>query len=355
MEENEQRLGDGGAEPPPPPQPPEEASSGSDGEASRRRALLVPRVLQAPGNHPPHRITNFFIDNILRPEFGRKKDGGSGDNSPEPRRRRQQQPPPPPPQQQPPHLLGARSPSAAPAAGSLAEGGDGGSGDPKTGVPAKKGSDCGELVGTLKSGGGDLSLSSDSDSSQASSFPGGQPMLWPAWVYCTRYSDRPSSGKQRHWVYSSPAGTDERPEPKAEAQEKEGGWRRRWYSLSWTGRIWRRWNTPFPNGGRPEPKAPLANLQAALKSFCHRPPSTRESSRRWKCVQGGLWEKENRAENGRTVSEALPAPPPSSPAPLQLGSAPWSLALGCGRLAGPEARPLWAFAPFPFAGSSQGR
>ncbi|XP_039204563.1 homeobox protein engrailed-2 [Crotalus tigris] len=199
MEENEQRLGDGGAE----PQPPEEASSGSDGEASRRRALLVPRVLQAPGNHPhpPHRITNFFIDNILRPEFGRKKDdgsgGGSGDNSPEPRRRRQQQPPPPQQQQQqqPPHLLGARSPSAAPAAGSLPEGSDGGSGGPKTGVPAKKGSDCGDLVGALKSGGGgDLSLSSDSDSSQASSFPGGQPMLWPAWVYCTRYSDRPSSG-----------------------------------------------------------------------------------------------------------------------------------------------------------------
>ncbi|KAH9420874.1 homeobox protein [Dermatophagoides pteronyssinus] len=23
-----------------------------------------------------------------------------------------------------------------------------------------------------------------------------QPVLWPAWVYCTRYSDRPSSGKQ---------------------------------------------------------------------------------------------------------------------------------------------------------------
>ncbi|CAH0551550.1 unnamed protein product [Brassicogethes aeneus] len=23
-----------------------------------------------------------------------------------------------------------------------------------------------------------------------------QPMLWPAWVYCTRYSDRPSSGKR---------------------------------------------------------------------------------------------------------------------------------------------------------------
>ncbi|KAI4806903.1 hypothetical protein KUCAC02_017694 [Chaenocephalus aceratus] len=24
----------------------------------------------------PHRVTNFFIDNILRPDFGRKKDGG---------------------------------------------------------------------------------------------------------------------------------------------------------------------------------------------------------------------------------------------------------------------------------------
>ncbi|XP_026536731.1 homeobox protein engrailed-2 [Notechis scutatus] len=221
MEENEQHPGDGGAEPPPPPPPPaeEEANSGSDGEASRRRALLAPRVLQAPGNHPhpPHRITNFFIDNILRPEFGRRKEdgGGSRDNSPERRRRRQ--PPPPPPQQQqqqPPHLLGARSPSAAPAAGSLAEGGDGGSG-PKTGVPVKKGSDCGEPVGALKSGGGgggDLSLSSDSDSSQASSFPGGQPMLWPAWVYCTRYSDRPSSGpRSRKPKKKNPNKEDKRP------------------------------------------------------------------------------------------------------------------------------------------------
>ncbi|XP_013922888.1 PREDICTED: homeobox protein engrailed-2 [Thamnophis sirtalis] len=221
MEENEQHPGDGGAEP-----PPEEASSGSDGEASRRRALLAPRVLQAPGNHPhpPHRVTNFFIDNILRPEFGRRKEGGGGggggsssrDNSPERRRRRQ---PPPAPQQQPPtpHLLDARSPSAAPAAGSLAEGGDGGSGGPKTGVPAKKGSDCGELVGALKSGGGsggggDLSLSSDSDSSQASSYPGGQPMLWPAWVYCTRYSDRPSSGpRSRKPKKKNPNKEDKRP------------------------------------------------------------------------------------------------------------------------------------------------
>lgn len=31
---------------------------------------------------------------------------------------------------------------------------------------------------------------------------GQQPMLWPAWVYCTRYSDRPSSGQYSlHYYY----------------------------------------------------------------------------------------------------------------------------------------------------------
>lgn len=28
-----------------------------------------------------------------------------------------------------------------------------------------------------------------------------QPMLWPAWVYCTRYSDRPSSGKRFFFIF----------------------------------------------------------------------------------------------------------------------------------------------------------
>ncbi|XP_063002740.1 homeobox protein engrailed-2 [Elgaria multicarinata webbii] len=233
MEENEQRPGDEGAEQQRQrQQQQEESSSGSDGEPSRRRAMLLPRVLQAPGNHPhqhpPHRITNFFIDNILRPEFGRRKDdgtcgggsggggGGGGVNSEQP------PPPPPPQQQQQQQLLGARSPSAAPTSGSLAEGGGGGGGGgSKALVAGKKGGDSGELDGALKSrgggsssggGGGDLSLSSDSDSSQASSFPSGQPMLWPAWVYCTRYSDRPSSGpRSRKPKKKNPNKEDKRP------------------------------------------------------------------------------------------------------------------------------------------------
>ncbi|XP_044280937.1 homeobox protein engrailed-2 [Varanus komodoensis] len=197
---------------------PEESSGGSDGEPARRRAMLLPRALQAPGNHPhqhpPHRITNFFIDNILRPEFGRRKDdgtcgAGSGVAADQQPTQQQQQ-------QQQQQLLGARSPSAAPTSGSLAEGGGGGS---KALAPAKKGGDAGELDGALKprgggggSGGGDLSLSSDSDSSQASSFPSGQPMLWPAWVYCTRYSDRPSSGpRSRKPKKKNPNKEDKRP------------------------------------------------------------------------------------------------------------------------------------------------
>uniref|UniRef100_A0A7N6AE01 Homeobox protein engrailed-like n=1 Tax=Anabas testudineus TaxID=64144 RepID=A0A7N6AE01_ANATE len=104
------------------------------------RAILP--LLQAPGNlQIPHRVTNFFIDNILRPDFGRKKD--------------------------PAATLEECSPASQESHNSPAA--------PQT-----------EPVG---------STVSDSDSSQASSNQASsQPMLWPAWVYCTRYSDRPSSG-----------------------------------------------------------------------------------------------------------------------------------------------------------------
>uniref|UniRef100_G3U2T6 Homeobox protein engrailed-like n=1 Tax=Loxodonta africana TaxID=9785 RepID=G3U2T6_LOXAF len=81
---------------------------------------------------------------------------------------------------------------------------------------AKKSGDTGgPLDGALKPrglGGGDLSVSSDSDSSQASANLGTQPMLWPAWVYCTRYSDRPSSGpRSRKPKKKNPNKEDKRP------------------------------------------------------------------------------------------------------------------------------------------------
>ncbi|KAM8811513.1 homeobox protein engrailed-2 [Eudromia elegans] len=164
-------------------EPPE---CGGDAEpGGGRRALLLPAVLPAaraepPPPHPhPHRVTNFFIDNILRPEFGRRKEAGGA----EPRR---------PESRRSPGAAPGAPPAAAAAPGSPGRG----EGGPAALGPAKKGGDGAALDVALKARGlgGDLSLSSDSDSSQASSNAGAQPMLWPAWVYCTRYSDRPSSG-----------------------------------------------------------------------------------------------------------------------------------------------------------------
>ncbi|KAM9386658.1 homeobox protein engrailed-2 [Phaethornis superciliosus] len=186
----------------------EPQESGGDAEpgGGGRRGLLLPPG-DPPHPHPhPHRITNFFIDNILRPEFGRRKEaGGSGG---EPRR---------------PGAESRRSPSAAPGPGAPLPGGGSGSPGRGEGGPAglavhgtaKKGGDPAALEAALKArglSGGDLSVSSDSDSSQASSNAGNQPMLWPAWVYCTRYSDRPSSGpRSRKPKKKNPNKEDKRP------------------------------------------------------------------------------------------------------------------------------------------------
>uniref|UniRef100_A0A3B3BE34 Homeobox protein engrailed-like n=1 Tax=Oryzias melastigma TaxID=30732 RepID=A0A3B3BE34_ORYME len=105
---------------------------------------------EAPGNlQIPHRVTNFFIDNILRPDFGRRKDAGANREE----------------------SLATRESHNSPAA-------------PQT-----------EPVGSTVPAEGTSTPHTVTDSSQASSNPSvSQPMLWPAWVYCTRYSDRPSSG-----------------------------------------------------------------------------------------------------------------------------------------------------------------
>eukprot|EP00075_Anas_platyrhynchos_P016978 XP_027306231.1 LOW QUALITY PROTEIN: homeobox protein engrailed-2-like [Anas platyrhynchos] len=189
---------------------PQESGGGDAEPGGGRRALLLPPgdpPPPAPHPHPhPHRITNFFIDNILRPEFGRRKEAGGlgGDN------RR-------------PGAENRRSPAAAPTPGAPLPGSGGGSPGRGEGGPpglalhgaSKKGGDPAALEAALKArglSGGDLSVSSDSDSSQASSNAGNQPMLWPAWVYCTRYSDRPSSGpRSRKPKKKNPNKEDKRP------------------------------------------------------------------------------------------------------------------------------------------------
>lgn len=156
-----------------------------DSEEESNRDIVPLR--QAPGNQPPHRITNFYIDNILRPDFGRKRKCLTFNS--EVNRigiQRQEQ------------FSGGVSKSGTqqqPDQGSNDKIECSGNSRPDQGV---KKADIVAIAVPLKVQGdsGDQCLSSDSDSSsQASSVSSSKPMLWPAWVYCTRYSDRPSSGR----------------------------------------------------------------------------------------------------------------------------------------------------------------
>ncbi|KAM7244803.1 hypothetical protein CapIbe_003329 [Capra ibex] len=238
MEENDPKPSEAAAaegQRPPESSPSGGAGSPGDADTGRRRALMLPAVLQAPGNHQhPHRITNFFIDNILRPEFGRRKDagtccpgagggrgagaggeggveGGGGAGGAEQLLGLGREP-----RQNAPGAPGAGGPLPGGGGSDSPGDGEGGSKALSLHSGAKKGGDPGgPLDGALKArglGGGDLSVSSDSDSSQASANLGAQPMLWPAWVYCTRYSDRPSSGpRSRKPKKKNPNKEDKRP------------------------------------------------------------------------------------------------------------------------------------------------
>ncbi|XP_041040881.1 homeobox protein engrailed-2a [Carcharodon carcharias] len=142
-------------------------------ESSNESNRAIMPLLQAPGNQLPHRITNFFIDNILRPDFGKRKES----------------------HRDPSHVPGREnvSPSALVSSQSGGSPPVGGGTPASPSAPAKK-RDVATEGALRKSESTDQSQSSDSDSSQSSSNTASQPMLWPAWVYCTRYSDRPSSG-----------------------------------------------------------------------------------------------------------------------------------------------------------------
>ncbi|XP_033964743.1 homeobox protein engrailed-2a-like [Pseudochaenichthys georgianus] len=151
----------------------EESADESNRDVSNRAMLPM---LHQPGNPQiPHRVTNFFIDNILRPDFGRKKDGGETRGSES--------------------SLNLHSPAQTEPVGGNTVPAEGTS-TPHTVTGTKKPPIAEEEPLKACREKGDQCLSSDSDSSQASSNPpqSSKPMLWPAWVYCTRYSDRPSSG-----------------------------------------------------------------------------------------------------------------------------------------------------------------
>ncbi|XP_012876120.1 PREDICTED: homeobox protein engrailed-1 [Dipodomys ordii] len=144
-----------------------------------------------------HRTTNFFIDNILRPDFGCKKEqpppqllvaaaggGGGGGRGSQIERDRGQNGA----GRDPVHPLGTRAPGTA----SLLCAPDANCGPPDGSQPAT-------VAGAASSkypehGNPAILLMGSANGGPVVKTDSQQPLVWPAWVYCTRYSDRPSSG-----------------------------------------------------------------------------------------------------------------------------------------------------------------
>ncbi|XP_054639053.1 homeobox protein engrailed-1-B-like [Dunckerocampus dactyliophorus] len=147
-----------------------------------------PIILPHQAAQQTHRTTNFFIDNILRPDFGCKK---------EPSYRERNQ------------TAGRENvnplAAARPHAGSLCLdsncSSDSASSSPSSSSSSSSpSSKQAKQVEPASNGTGRYADSPAAivvmNGSNGASPPAAkdQQMLWPAWVYCTRYSDRPSSG-----------------------------------------------------------------------------------------------------------------------------------------------------------------
>lgn len=155
----------------------EENARGDQQPPQDSRRDEAPRVigplLQPPGNQS-HRTTNFYIDNILRPDFGCKRKDKTlaleGEDAGNIRGRQR--------------LVGrkvSKAESQKPVGAGIEE---------TTGAPGDRRSRPRRPHITSS----DVAAPGLCSSPRAASAPADKPMLWPAWVYCTRYSDRPSSG-----------------------------------------------------------------------------------------------------------------------------------------------------------------
>ncbi|XP_005814477.1 homeobox protein engrailed-2b-like [Xiphophorus maculatus] len=167
----------------------------SSGEESNRAILPL---LQQPGIQQSDRVTNFYIDNILRPDFGRKRKKGTlcvrGG-----------------------HGLEERSEASGRKASKTdsKRGRAGGREDSlgKSDHQPAESEASGPGLTACDSG---ISCRSpeSSEAPAAPAAPAAKPMLWPAWVYCTRYSDRPSSGPRSRKPKKAPTPSKEDKRPR---------------------------------------------------------------------------------------------------------------------------------------------
>ncbi|KAM6970509.1 homeobox protein engrailed-1a-like [Aplochiton taeniatus] len=164
----------------------------SEGESvSPSPSLPSPPILPLQVAQQAHRTTNFFIDNILRPDFGCKKELGLGSRERAHTSSRDRVHPlvvrpthPGTPCQD--SNCSSDSTSSSTSSQALSP------------TPKKSTSKADESSGGGTAKFGENTASSvmvlNGSSGGKTPTPESQPLLWPAWVYCTRYSDRPSSG-----------------------------------------------------------------------------------------------------------------------------------------------------------------
>ncbi|KTG02635.1 hypothetical protein cypCar_00048528 [Cyprinus carpio] len=137
--------------------------------------------LPSPPLQAAHRTTNFFIDNILRPDFGCKREQRPGARSFVAR----------------PTVPSTPCPDSNCSTDSVSSSASSTVSSPASSRhfkvdEAERGNaaHCGVVSAS--------SVAVNSPSETSSPSKDKQPVLWPAWVYCTRYSDRPSSALSDH-------------------------------------------------------------------------------------------------------------------------------------------------------------
>ncbi|CAN9498036.1 unnamed protein product [Ophioblennius macclurei] len=195
------------------------STDSSEGECvSPSPSLPSPPILPLQVAQQAHRTTNFFIDNILRPDFGCKKDPGLG-----PRERAQSS------GRERVHSVVSRpshagtpcqdsncstdstSSSASSAASLASPKRSNGGGTAATAAAAVSTGSGLKAEDRTESGAAENTSSSLVVlNGSGSSTPESQPLLWPAWVYCTRYSDRPSSGPRTRKLKKSKSGKEDK-------------------------------------------------------------------------------------------------------------------------------------------------
>ncbi|XP_010737252.3 homeobox protein engrailed-1-B isoform X2 [Larimichthys crocea] len=156
-----------------------------------------PMILPHQAAQQAHRTTNFFIDNILRPDFGCRKEPSYRDRSQTPGRENVNPLGARPP---PPHTgslcldsnCSSDSTSSSPSSSSSSSSSTSSSPSSKQ-SSTKQGEPAGNGTGRYADSPSSIMVMSGSNGGSPPTKES-QPLLWPAWVYCTRYSDRPSSG-----------------------------------------------------------------------------------------------------------------------------------------------------------------